>query len=384
MTGEGEKMIIPGRVIPVSSIDLRDLSETYAETDVYLSIYLPTATRSDRDLNRAYLESRTRDIKKVLDKQLIGCFQDTLDWLDHLVDRKPLDDEKGIVIFASKCEGFAKMFRLSTEVERKMVLDTSPFLLPLAKLKDEYEDYGLLLMDSQEARLMIVRSSRVEESGKTSIDLMKHHKKGGMSQMRFNRLRRGAIHAFVMDVVEDLRAIDDLRELRGLVIAGPGSAKKQLIDQLPQDISDMVIGTIDADMDMTSGDLISLSDAVASDNERKEEQDLLKEFRGAVMRGDPAIYGVQDIRIALEEGRVEVLLILDGTSVPGWICERCQTLKGDAKKPKTCPSCGGPTSFVDMVEEMYEILKRMDGKVEFVKESTFLESIGGLGAILRY
>lgn len=370
--------------VPVSSIDLRELSELYSEKDVFLSLYLPTATKSDRDLNGSYVKQRENSIGKAIGRDLLECFGPTMEQVREIIERAPAEGEKGLVIFASKCSGFLKEYRIAAAPQRKMVLDTSPYLLPLARLKDEFEDYGLLLMDSREAKLMIVRSSMIESEGGSSIDLMNKHKKGGMSQMRFNRLRRGAIKSFVSEVVEDLRSMDDLKSLRGIVVAGPGEAKKQLMDELPQDISDMMMGELDVDMEISSGDLLELTDELASADERREEDELVRKLEAAVMKGEPSAYGEGDIQKALEQGRVEVLLILEGTSIPGWICERCQNLNARTKAPAKCPLCGGPVSRVEFVEELYELARRTDATVEFVKDSSFLESIGGLGAILRY
>jgi peptide chain release factor subunit 1 len=382
MTSEGGSQF--RKAVPVSSLDLRELAEIYSEKDVFLSLYLPTATRSDRNLNESYVRQREKLIGKAIGKDLLECFGPTMDQVKEIVERNPVEGEKGLVVFASRCSGFLREYRISVEPERKMVLDTSPFLLPLARLKDEYEDYGLLLMDSREARLMVVRSSILEKEGSSSIDLMNRHKKGGMSQMRFNRLRRGAIKSFVLEVVEDLRNMEDLKNFRGLVIAGPGEAKKLLVDELPLDISELIIGSLDVDMDTPSDELISLSDEMAAQDERREEQDLVKSLEAAVMKNEPAAYGEVEIKESLEQGRVGVLLILKGTTIPGWICERCQNLNARTTPPENCPVCEGPTSQVEFVEELYELAQRSGAEVEFVEESPFLESIGGIGALLRY
>lgn len=372
------------KAVPISSIDLRELSEIFSQEDLYLSIYLPTATRNDRSLNTSYLLSREKEIEKVIGRDIAGCFRSTLDMVAKNLERSPLENEKGQVIYASKCDGFIREYRISAEPERKMVLDSSPYLLPLARLKDEFEDYGLLLVDSQKARLMIVRSSVLEDEGSVSIDLMNRHKKGGMSQMRFNRLRKGAIQSFIREVVEDLKNVDDFSDLRGIVIAGPGTAKKQLIDELPKEYSDMVIGTIDIGMDTPSGDLLALADSVAAQNEREKEEALVRELEGAIMKGDPASYGVEEIIDALETGRAALVLVLEGTKILGWKCENCQNLKANERPPETCPKCGLNASDVNVVEEIFELAEKTGAVTEFVKDSPFLESIGGIGAILRY
>jgi peptide chain release factor subunit 1 len=93
---------------------------------------------------------------------------------------------------------------------------------------------------------------------------------------------------------------------------------------------------------------------------------------------------VEDVRDALEQGRVNTLLILKGSSVPGWICERCQNLQANARPPEECDRCKGPTSVVDVVEELYELAQRTAAEVEFVEKDDFPDQDHMVGALLRY
>jgi peptide chain release factor subunit 1 len=239
-------------------------------------------------------------------------------------------------------------------------------------------------MDSQQALLYSVRSNVMKVEDSDSIDLMNRHKKGGMSQMRFNRLRRGAVQSFITEVVEDIQELDELSKLRGLVLAGPGEAKKNLYESLPQDIRSMVIGMEDLSMDAPLGDLLAVGERIALKDERTKERAHVEILRTAIMKGQPAAYGAQKVKTALNEGRVNVLLLMRGHSIPGWICERCQNIRERVAPPEKCIFCGGPTSGVDVVEELYELAQRTGAEVDFVEESDFLTSIGGIGAILRY
>ncbi|MBN1389459.1 MAG: hypothetical protein JXA22_02340 [Candidatus Thermoplasmatota archaeon] len=371
-------------LIPVTEIDVRSLSEIYEETDVYLSIYLPTASREDDAFNGTYLEGRIRAIRKAMDGELLHKFERTLEMaMDH-IDRAPVHGEKGRIIFACEPLGFLHVYRIGVTPERKLVLDTSPFLLPLAILRDDYEDYAILLMDSKEAKLYSVRSNIVNVEGSDSIDLMNRHKKGGMSQMRFNRLRRGAISSFISELVEDLRGLEGLTDIRGIVIAGPGEAKKQLLEEIPSDLGDKVLDVVDISMDTPLGELLELGHEITLDNERTEEKNNMELLKTAIMKSHPSAYGALQVRDALNEGRVNHLLILRDASIPGWICERCQNLQERTPPPDTCPLCGGPTSPVDVVEELYELAQRTGADVEFVFDSEFLSSLGGIAALLRY
>jgi peptide chain release factor subunit 1 len=381
---EDFKKIMPKELVPVTDIDVRELAEIYEETDVYLSIYLPTASREEEALNETYINGRLRSVKKAVSGELQTTFDRTFDMVKDHISHRPIIGEKGRIIFASYPVGLFHIYRIGVVPERKMILDTSPFLLPLARLRDDYEDYAILLMDSQQAVLFSVRSDVMKVEGSDSIDLMNRHKKGGMSQMRFNRLRRGAIHSFISDVVEDIQGLEELSKLRGLVLAGPGEAKKNLYESLPQDIRSKVIGIEDLSMDTPMGELLTVGDRVAIKDERAQERAHVEILRTAIMKGQPAAYGAQKVKIALNEGRVNVLLLMRGHSIPGWICERCQNIRERVAPPEKCTFCGGPTSGVDVVEELYELAQRTGAEVDFVEESDFLTSIGGIGAILRY
>ena len=370
--------------LPVTDIDIRALAEIYAENDVYLSIYLPVGGRENERLNRIYVDSRTKAIKKVLSSDLGSEFEKTFAMIEKSVFEPGVSGEKGRIIFACSSESFLHVYRLAVEPERSLVLDTSPFLLPLARLRDDYDDYGMLLVDSREARFVCIRSDLAEEKKHLSTDLMNKHKKGGWSQMRFNHLRKEAIKSFFSEVAEDVRGTCDNLQTRGLIIAGPGSAKNQLLEMLPKDVQQKVLDVIDVPMDISGNELVEVGDAVLHENETSVSKKITEELKGEILRSGLGVSGVEDVRQALENGRVNVLLILKDSSVPGWICERCQNLQSNARPPEECDRCGGPTSAVNVVEELYEMAQRTAAEVEFVEKEDFLDSGDVVGALLRY
>ncbi len=381
---EDFKKVMPRELVPVSEIDVRQLSEIYEERDVYLSVYLPTASRDDDSMNETYVNSRLRALRKAVKKDLQDKFEKTYEMVREQMAYQPIRGEKGRIIYASEPLGFLHIYRIGVKPDRKLILDTSPFLLPLAKLRDDYEDYAILLMDSQQAKLFSVRSNVMKVEDSDSIDLMNKHKKGGMSQMRFNRLRRGAIQSFVSEVVEDIQELEDLANLRGIVLAGPGEVKKVLYEGLPQDLQKKIIGVEDISMDTPLGDLLEVGEKAAQQDEREKERANVETLRDYIMKGRNAAYGANKVKAALNEGRVNILLLTRNASIPGWICERCQNIRERVAPPDECPFCGGPTSGVDVVEELYELAQRTGAEVDFVEDSDFLRSIGGIGALLRY
>jgi peptide chain release factor subunit 1 len=366
----------------IRDIDMRALAEMHGMSREYLSLYLPVGGKEVGSENAIFVQRRLRDLKKVLPDAEKAELEQIMDKIGPVIDEDTIPQEMGRVIFATT-KGI-DYYRISLEAERKLVWDSSPYILPLAMLREEYQPYGLVLVDSRKMVLYLIRSEVLSQMDGASFDLMNKHKKGGMSQRRFQRHREGAIDHFLKRVVEDMGIYLEVEGLRGIVITGPGEPKKQLIELLTPDLSGKVIGVIDLDMDSTCGDLVKGGDIVAARDERAEEKISLEEFRVAVMKGDGGAYGVDEVRGLLEEGRVSMLLIQRGLKIMGWLCESCHNLHEGTDMPGSCPLCGSAVTCVDYVEEIFKLAERSGTIVEFIGEGTYLESVGGLGAILRY
>ena len=365
------------KITSLTEIDMHSLAEIRDEKDTFLTVYFGN---TGRDSDKSFVASRLGAIQKALPKDLLEAFQETLGMVEAAISAPGMKGERGRVIFASATAGFKHVYRLSVEPEPLVVWASSPFLLPLARLKEEYEDYGLLLIDSQEARLFLVRSDLLEENEKASIDLMNKHKKGGWSQMRYNRLRKGQISSFFTELIEDLQKNEDLAKMRGLVVAGPGEAKGQLIEMMPQALKEKVIGTVNISMDASSKDLVNIGKDFVHEEELSREKVLAEKLKEAVLRGHPAACGLAEVGDALKDGRVNYLLISEGFALPGMICTSCHHIDSAVEK---CPTCGGEAAALSL-EGLYELAERMGAEVVLVEDDTFLESIGNIGAILRY
>lgn len=376
-----EKIIIE-KLTPVTEIDIKSIAEESDRNDIFLSIYLSAGNKKDENVNKSFLNSRIKDIRKALPDKFKNQFENILKASEGYCNLQPLKGEKGRIIFVSQSTIY--VYRVPLEPERYLVLDSSPFLLPLARLRNDYNDYGIILADSREARLYCIRSDAVEETNHLSTDLMNKHKKGGWSQMRFNHLRKEAIRSFLSNVVDSIQEYCNNHQVRGLIIAGPGDAKNQLKDMLPAHLKNMVMDMVDSPMDVSNKWLINTGNIILLDNEHSYSRKKAEEFKAAILSGGLAEYGINSIKDALYQGRVNVLLILDNIAVPGKKCEKCHEFYVVNSSQPYCPICGEPTTKAEIIEELYEMAQDTGAEVEFVDDSLFLESVGGIGALLRY
>lgn len=370
------KVKSPHELTPLNEIDLHNLAEIRDERDIFISIYVNTNIKN----GLPFVTTRLNAIEKALPRDLTDAFLKTREMVEPILVEPPMKGEKGRIILASAPLGFLKVYRVGMEAEPIVVWDSAPFLLPLARLKGDYEDYGLMLLDSQEARLFLIRSGIIEETDRAKIDLMNKHKKGGWSQMRYNRLRRGAIKSFMTQLIDDLQSHVDLPKMKGLVVAGPGEAKHQFVDMLPSALRDKVLGTVDLPMETSAGDLRKLSEEISRSEKHIDSLALANRLKEAVLRGEPAAYSLAEVRKALEDGRVNHLLISEGFALPGMICMSCHHLHVEGER---CPTCGGEMAALKL-EALYMMAERTGAEVVLVEGDEFLESIGHVGAILRY
>jgi peptide chain release factor subunit 1 len=370
----GAKAKNKDRIWPVSEIDLHALAEEKGEVDDFLTIYLTVNIRDDRP----QIASRLKTMAKAMPHELEEAFSKTRIMAESGLTTDPIKGERGRIIFASEQRAILQVYRLGVEMEPLVVWDRSPFLLPLAKLSNDYQDYCLLLLDSQEARLFLIRSDFLQEKKKISIDLMNKHKKGGWSQMRYNRLRMGSIKSFLSQVIDDLQKWEDLSKAKGLVVAGPGEAKGQLVEMLPPELKKLVLDVVSISMETSPGDLVRLGDEIVR-GDRTIEKAISEKLRESVLKGQLAAYGLDEVGEALEQGRVNYLLISKDFALPGMICKSCHHIHA---KGERCPTCGGEMAALQL-ESLLEMAQRSGAKV-VLAEDEFLESIGHVGALLRY
>jgi len=364
----------------LENIDLKELSSVSDTKPSFVSLYLKAVGDQEK-----FLKSRERECLKALagDRDLKTIFEKNMtDIREFLKAGRQSKQTKTFAVFSSSPNNFFEGYLLTLELDNQLIVDTSPYIRPLAMLEDEWESFAIALLDHSNAKLYLIRSAVISDSKKMHKDIMNKHKKGGQSQMRFQRLRKGAIDHFFKDVTENLEKLLDKENVRRVILAGPGNAKKEFYDYLPENLKSKVIATLDKDLDIAEGDLISDSLHDFFKKEREEENEMVQDLRAEILKGGLVAYGVDDTLEAVTSGRAELLLVNMGLRAAGWKCEHCSIFRKGSTK--NCPSCGEPVFGVDVVEELVEAAKSMSTKIEFFPDNELLDELGGLAAFLRF
>ncbi|RLF28259.1 MAG: hypothetical protein DRN01_00280 [Thermoplasmata archaeon] len=370
-------VIISNMLTQIQDVDVKTLAEVYDEDNIdsFVSLYL---NFDDTNLIK-HREKACRTALKTWKKEALENFNKTMGIIEEYLQNEPKErGQKGWIIFASHLNNFFNAYKTDFEVESRLIVDTSPYISPLMQLLDEYEPFGLILLDTHRAVVYVVNHDRVKTSKHLSKDIMNRHRKGGCSQARFQRLRRGAINAFFKEVSESSEHL--LSEVKRVVVAGPGTAKDEFLDYLSDDLKKRVIGKIDVDFD--EKEVLPAAEEAVTENREYTLVSKLEAFKKEVLRDGLAVYGVKEAVDAARNGQINTLFVLKGLKIKGWVCERCQVV--EPGNIKVCPYCGKPTSEVDVVEEIIEFAERTDAETEFVDDDETLKDLGGVGGLLRF
>ncbi len=345
--------------------------------DTYLSMYVDL-----QDPHRSkVLHRRVRAIRSALDdRRLSEAVESMYERGMAMIEALP-DKPRSAAAFLH-IDGEADLAHgLGARIDNAIILDASPYVLPLARFADEYEGFLLVLLDGQRATIHHVEGAVAEARVEHEHSAIGRHKKGGWSQMRYQRNREGVVKGFYDDVSrqldELLRELGDMR----LILAGPGSAKAQFQTRLSKRAEGLIVAVEDADM--SDGDTVLLRRFVelAKEEEDRAEEWYIDRLRHGLLTTGLATIGVEAVLDAAEAGRVESLLVAEGHTIPGVKCEPCGAYM--FSPGATCPSCDGAGNEVDLANESVEAAIRSSSHVEFI-DDPFLAEIGGIAALLRW
>jgi len=348
---------------------LRELSEIYDEKskNTYISVYV------NKQGDNAFLEKRIHACQSLLKRDEQDNFIASMETIQDFLKK---NRGTNLAIFASEAHNFFRSVPLSVDIYDALIVDSSPYIRPLARILDEWTPFTLVILNSNQAKIFSVDLGETEQEKQLSSNIMNKHKKGGWSQARFQRLRKGAIQTFYSQVKDYL----DTHADEQIILAGPGPEKIRFKDMLPKHLQQRIVDVIDVDMDDEHTLLKESFDRLHEQEDTLSHQ-AVQQLKEEILKDGLAVYGLDETLQAVKRGQVDILLIEKDYKVKGCLCEHCQILK--AGPVKDCPVCGGPVTEADVIEEIIEFAQRTDAKLEFTDDEE-LSKLGHIGGILRY
>jgi hypothetical protein len=368
---------------------LRRLSEVRLERPVVLSLYLnldpaefatpparATAVRSLLD----EAERRVRDIN--LDHRDRADLAAGLGRARTLLERGlPAEGAQAVAVFASERAGLFEAVKLPRPVANRVAIGRSPLVGPLARL-ERRERWCVALVSRRDARILRGSPDGLREIEQIHDEVFGQHDRGGLAQARFQRGIEKEKDDHLRHTAEALMKHFKRRPFQRLILGGPREVVADFESKLHGYLAERLAGRIEVDVDSATPERV-----LAAARPRIEELEREREAEALERLGEAgrAATGLDDTLRALNERRVETLLLDGQFAAPGVSCPECGWL-GDAGA-RTCPADGRELDRLeDLTDAAIELTLQQAGEILAIRRrrEEFEERAGGVAALLRF
>jgi peptide subunit release factor 1 (eRF1) len=294
----------------------------------------------------------------------------------------------GVVVIANQAADVFEHVVLAMPVATKVTAGTTPALLELARVVEDYPRYAVLLADQLDATLSIFnRASRGQAVSIEGDDYPRKQKSGGWSQRRFQARADERIAHFARFVAEETRRALDENNVGLLIVAGGEVITSALDPEFHQTVKKRIVATIPMDIRASEHDIIEATLPIISAAEQKRERKSIQRMLDAVGQGDLGVTGPEAVLLALQEGRAATTLMSSDFSARGWADYRMNVF-GVGEPPRVHPAGGNVDDIVriDLPEEIVRltIVIGAEGEIIAAERAGDLTKVGGVGAVLRF
>jgi peptide chain release factor subunit 1 len=286
-------------------------------------------------------------------------------------------------------------------------------LEPLLDMVREREAYGVVVIDSSEAVVAIVRGQRMDVLQEFSSGIPGKHRAGGQSARRYERIREQAMNDYFHRIGRHTyELLAEQPGLKGLIIGGPGPTKQDFVegDYLNYMLKEKILASVDTSYTGKQGveEIINKSQDVMKGVRYLEEKQIVQKFLYEIGHETGlGVYGETQVRKYLNANVVDLLLVSEKMNILHVYakCKNCGAIE-DSLIPQaslvkyeqdlmstSCKKCNAVAMYVeetkDLVDELIDLAEKQNAKIAIISTETdegimLKDSFGGIAAILRY
>jgi peptide subunit release factor 1 (eRF1) len=298
--------------------------------------------------------------------------------------------DRTLVMFFDESDGFFQHLEIGVPMQSLARWNRAFFLKPLAAATDDFERYGVVLVDRANARLFSVFLGDIEEVAWEGFDAAKVRYIKAIGTDRWSsasQIQRKADEQVRKNLRSTVRELDSLvqsNRIDRLLLAGTPELTSELRELLPKRLALRVIGVLDLAIDTPAKDVLDATLPKVVEYERDSEEELVKEVATSAAKARQAVVGLGSTLQKVNESRVWQLIYSEDFHASGFECSQCAALY--SLERASCLYCGSPlVRVVDVVERAVEQAIRKDARIEIVRgeAAASLDNVGGIGAFLK-
>jgi peptide subunit release factor 1 (eRF1) len=369
-----------------SKQELKELAVYRSEASPVLSVYLNV------DTTQRTAEQYRLTLKGMLKSVAGKATPQDVEAVEQYFDLEYDWQGNGVVVFSAT--DFWRAYPLALSVGDYAHVSSRPYIKPLADYFDAYDRYGVVLVDREGARLFLFNQGAVQDATGTLGEELKEYThdaagRGGRSGRGSGIGRSSSLESKIDQVTtRNLREVVDLTQrfyragrCERIILGGTGENRARFMSMLPKSLQSKVIGDFSIDMYASPSEVLKRSMNIIETSIAERKAALVQGLITAAHKGSGSL-GLADTLIAVQEQRVQTLVIVEGFRAPGYICTHCNYLT--LREGNECPVCDGTTRRIeDVVDYLVHRTVEMDVEVVFVQDEA-LEEAGSIGAVWRF
>jgi hypothetical protein len=319
-----------------------------------------------------------------------GLEHDEHDWLRSDLERvrERLGDSelasngtRAVAVYACAPEDLLEVVALRRPLDSRVVVERTAAVEPLVA-EAEGERWVVALVNRRAARIFRGAADEVDETDRIEDAVFSQHDQGGWSQSRFQRGIEKEKDDHLVHVADLLFTIYKREGFDRLLVGAPDELVREVEDKLHPYLRERCVGRVHLDVDNSGIEDVRGAVAEALDAyEARQEREALDRLAQGVGRGTRGAGGLADVLAALNEARVDTLLVADdfrAAAVRDGATGLLYASEADV------PPGGRAEPVDDVVEPAVEKAIDQAARVLRVSHHDDLGPLGGIGAVLRY
>jgi peptide chain release factor subunit 1 len=371
---------------------LRELAGFRADNGCAVSLYLnldpsvaPTAPGAQTRINSLLAKgervldssrgSLTHDQRTGLKADLARIAR----WFDDEFDR---DGAHGAAVFVAGLDNLWQELEVTAPVPDELRVGGELYLAPLVPLVGRGDGALVAVVGREQGQVYRLRVGRLESLADETEEQPGRHDQGGWSQANYQRHIDNLVAEHLRRVADRLDELVRRHRGSGLVIVCSEEMRSDFADLLSHEVKSALAGWAAAEAHATPADLLAVARPVLEEWSAKREGETLERWREEAGRNGRATAGWAATLEAASDGRVDLLLVQEGTDRDAFKCPAC----GRAQMTDgTCPLDGTTMerSEAGLDLAVHQTLAH-GGAICVVRARRDLDPVEGIGALLRY
>jgi peptide chain release factor subunit 1 len=368
---------------------LRELAGFRTHNGCALSLYLDldpstTPTASDVEARARSILDRARETGDdgLTHDQRVALREDVERIRRYVDDEFDRDGSRGLVIFCSRLDNLWRPLPLAEPVRDELKLGRELYLAPLVRMVERADGSLVAVVSRERGDVYRLGAGRLELLDERFDEQPGRHDQGGWSQANYQRHIENLVHEHLKAFAERLdRRVRRLRP-SSVVMICLEELRTAATDLLARETLETIVGWTQAEAHAGPSELLQAARPLLDEARLRKQREVVSRWEEEAGRAGRASAGWEATIEAASDGRIEVLLCLEGVAAEAWQCPRCG--RGSVKAG-TCPLDGTTLEeHPDALDLAVHQTLHHGGRVTVLSGAGELGPVGGVGALLRF